>query len=567
MFPLIFPLLQKGHSMFTQFTFRILVILTIGLLFVSCSFSQTSKEETATPTVTPTTTSKPDESKSWATLGRLYVVIVTDDKLEGVSGQVALKNGEVIETLFKNNIAPGAFAVIKVPAEQITRQTIFSIISNLPIKSQDAICLYFSGKGKLDRKYGTFFELNKGKEELYRSELRSALAKKNCRLNVLISDFSDGKEIPVKPEPKPESQSQSETAENTEQKKPEETKKAPETAQTESAKPETAQTESAKPETAQTESAKPETAQTESAKPEVTTTGGKKTSPLFFSLFFQSTGVVDIISSNLNQQSLPSDKGIGCFTEAFSIILDTNKNKGLSWYRLFPYIARGTGLVFENIYVDGAVFNGLKQIVQSPIHLTLGQENYNPDIFSEVYPRGNDFDSLIPSVTDKEIALTDEDRKTITKLVLETFNVIRPQNDQEKGTHEDFTALDPDNTVNGLEGNPFSTTLPSLRSNRSESTETPPAATPPTEEKVKFGVRAANNNGDGVLITDIRKDYPGAKAGLEIGDVILTIDGKKITSEKEYSDAIDAAGQEMKLLIRNKRYGNTSTVLVPLTAP
>ncbi|MDR1141012.1 MAG: PDZ domain-containing protein, partial [Planctomycetaceae bacterium] len=70
-----------------------------------------------------------------------------------------------------------------------------------------------------------------------------------------------------------------------------------------------------------------------------------------------------------------------------------------------------------------------------------------------------------------------------------------------------------------------------------------------------------------VVITDIRNNYPGAKAGLEVGDVILTIDGKKITSEKEYSDAIDATGREMKLVVRNKRFGNTSTIIVPLTAP
>ncbi|MDR0338300.1 MAG: PDZ domain-containing protein [Planctomycetaceae bacterium] len=538
--------------MFTQFKFRIFVLLTVIAFVTSCLQAQSDKEETVAPSVTPTTTSKPDESKSWATLGRLYVVIVTDDKLEEVSGQVAQKNGEVIETLFKNNIASGAFAVTKIPADQITRQTIFSTISNLPIKSQDAICLYFSGKGKLDRKYGSFFELSNGKEELYRSELRSALAKKNCRLNVLISDLSDGKEIPVKPEP--EQEPTSETAENSEQNnsenKPDETKK-----------------------TSETNTEKQETAQTETTKPEVTTIEEKKTSPLFFSLFFQSTGVVDIISSSPNQQSLPSDTGVGCFTEAFSGILDANKNKGLSWFRLFPYIARGTGLVFESIYVDGAVFSGLKQVSQSPKLLTLGQDDYSSDIFSAVYPRGNDFDSLIPGVTDEEIALTDEDRKTITKLIQETFNVIRPQNDQEKGTHEDFTALDPDNTVNGFAGNPFSTALPSLRANRPEPTETAttttsPTATPSsTEEKIKFGVRAANNNGDGVVITDVHKNYPGAKAGLEVGDIILTIDGKKITSEKEYSDAIDAAGREMKLLVRNKRFGNTSIVIVPLTAP
>jgi sRNA-binding protein len=567
--------------MFIQFPFRIFVLVAVIAVTTSCSSAQTNVEETAATENTATTsTVKPDESKSWATLGRLYVVTVTDDTLEGIAGKVAQNNGQTIETLFKNNIAPGAFAVIKIPAEQITRQTIFSVISNLPIKSQDAICLYVAGKGKLDRKYGTFFELNKGKEELYRSELRSALAKKNCRLNILISDFCDGKEIPVKPEPKPETTENTADTANTEQKKPEatteelkkvsETEK-PETAQTETTKPE-AKPETTKPEVTAT---KPEVTKPETTTPETTTSEEKKTAPLFFALFFQSTGVVDIISSNPVQQSLPSDRGVGCFTETFSGILDTNKNKGLSWFRLFPYIARGTGLTFENIYVDGAIFGGLKQVSQSPILLTLGQENYSPDIFSDVYPRGNNFDAIIPGVTDKEIALTDADRKTITQLIQETFSVIRPQNDQEKGTHENFAALDPDNTVNGIEGNPFSTVLPSLRSNRSETPETSSSTNSATtnstasvsEEKMKFGVRAVSNNGDGVRITEVVPSYPGAKAGLEVGDIILSISGKKITSEKEYSEAVDSAGREMKLEVRNKKGGNVCSVIIQLTAP
>ncbi|MDR2441081.1 MAG: PDZ domain-containing protein [Planctomycetaceae bacterium] len=536
----------------TRFTFRILILLIVVSLLIPCLSAQSDKEESNKEEGTPpSAASKPDESKSWATLGRLYVVTVTDDELEGIPGQVALKNGETVEALFKNNIASGAFAVIKIPAGQMTRQTLFSLISNLPVKSQDAICLYISGKGNEDRRYGTFFELSKSKEELYRSELRAALAKKNCRLCVLISDFCDGKEIPVKPEPKPEAKpEQLETesnAESTEQKKPEtateEPKKSPDS------------------ETAQTV----QTAQT--ATPEITKQEGIKTSPLFFSLFFQSTGVVDILSSNPAQHSLPSEKGIGCFTEAFSGILEANKNKSLSWYRLFPYINRGAGLIFENIYVDGANLDGLKQISQSPILLTLGQENYSPNIFSEVYPRGNDFDSLIPGVTDKEVSLTDDDSKMITKLVQETLTVIRPQNDQEKGTHEHYAVLDPDNTVNGIDGNPFSTQFPSLSPvPRLASTSVSPSVSdnPP---KIKIGVRVVDNKGDGVLITQVLPGFPGARAGLEKGDVLLSINGKKITSEKEYSDAVDAADRGMKLEVRNKNGGHATTVIIQLTAP
>jgi len=477
-------------------------------------------------------TAPADESKSWATLGRLYVVIATDDQLEGVPGQTAKKNGETVEAMFRSHVAPGAYAVVKIPAEQMTRQAIFSVLSNLPLKPQDAVCLYVSGKGEMDRRHGMFFALSQGKEELYRMELRAALAKKGCRLNVLISDTCDGNSLPVKPEP------------------------AAENEQEESKTP-----------------AKVVQANDAALPAEM---NAELTAPLFFSLFFQTSGSVDAVSALPTQRSLPSDQGIGCLTETWAALSASNKNKALSWYRFFPYLSRGTALLFEDNYVDGAPApGGMKQTFQMPILLTLGQDDYSPDTFAVVYPQGKEFGTPIPGVTDNEIPLSDEGRNIVTQLVQATLGIVRPQNDQDKGTHEDYAALDPDNTVNGTDGQPFSTTLASLkptpRTAASETTasngESSLTAPPPmTLEKPRFGIQAVDNNGDGVKITRVFAGYPGHRVGLDVGDVILSIDGKKITSEKTFSAAVDACGEEMKVEVRNAGQDNVTTVKVPMRA-
>lgn len=42
----------------------------------------------------------------------------------------------------------------------------------------------------------------------------------------------------------------------------------------------------------------------------------------------------------------------------------------------------------------------------------------------------------------------------------------------------------------------------------------------------------------GVLILEVKQDYPAAKAGIQVGDVIVTINGKTVTDYKEVIDEI-----------------------------
>ena len=44
---------------------------------------------------------------------------------------------------------------------------------------------------------------------------------------------------------------------------------------------------------------------------------------------------------------------------------------------------------------------------------------------------------------------------------------------------------------------------------------------------------------EGAIITDVEKQSSGEKAGLKVGDVIMEVDGKKITSAKDIFRVID----------------------------
>jgi len=72
-----------------------------------------------------------------------------------------------------------------------------------------------------------------------------------------------------------------------------------------------------------------------------------------------------------------------------------------------------------------------------------------------------------------------------------------------------------------------------------------------------FGVKAIENSGNGVKVTEVVAGLPGQKSGFEVNDVILEINGVKITNEKEYSDAIDSAGKVSRMKVLCGRTGQT----------
>ena len=80
----------------------------------------------------------------------------------------------------------------------------------------------------------------------------------------------------------------------------------------------------------------------------------------------------------------------------------------------------------------------------------------------------------------------------------------------------------------------------------------------------RFGVRAASVHGGGVRITQIVPNGPGAKAGFEVGDIILEINGKPIQNEEDYSNAIDDSPKMVNAKIVNVKDGRTLNVTFEL---
>ncbi len=77
------------------------------------------------------------------------------------------------------------------------------------------------------------------------------------------------------------------------------------------------------------------------------------------------------------------------------------------------------------------------------------------------------------------------------------------------------------------------------------------------------GVRIESVTG-GAKITKIVAGSPAAKAGLKVGDVITSFDGKTITSADELTASVSAAKAGEKVTVTVKRGGSTQQVTVTL---
>lgn len=455
-----------------------------------------------------------DETRSWATLGRLYVVIATDDNHSDL-GTIAQKNGDLLMKTLKSHLAEGSAVLLKIPAENLSREMIFLMISNLPLQENDALFFYFSGHGGVDRKTGQYFHLSPSGEDIFRSELQAAFDKRKHRLSVLVSDACDS----------------------------------------------TSASDSKERQTAKTDKQDEKTSTPQPG------AEGSTTSPLFFSLFFMGHGQVDLASSSVGQASLVSGNGMGCFTETLAGLLQSNHRKKLSWTYLFPYLRDGTSSLFTQTYPEGTTTsNGIRQIDQVPVALALGRKKVASPMFEKFYPQGFDSEENMPNSSRN---VTEEDRNIVTTLIRGAVDEIRPYNERDDDTHENVEILDTDNLVLGANGEPFSKKPEPVNLEASDSTmenvgnnvSEPSTSHDEQEQKIRLGVQAADNRGDGVRITNLISGFPGKNAGLEVGDIILEINGKKITSEQEFSDAVDKADGKLEMLIRD---GKNNRV-VPLT--
>ena len=78
-----------------------------------------------------------------------------------------------------------------------------------------------------------------------------------------------------------------------------------------------------------------------------------------------------------------------------------------------------------------------------------------------------------------------------------------------------------------------------------------------------LGVGIASSS-NGVQITQVRASTPASKAGLKTGDVIVRLNGKKVTNASELSQSIDSHRPGDTVTLTYTRNGSTHTVSVKL---
>jgi putative serine protease PepD len=84
-----------------------------------------------------------------------------------------------------------------------------------------------------------------------------------------------------------------------------------------------------------------------------------------------------------------------------------------------------------------------------------------------------------------------------------------------------------------------------------------------TVQHAYLGVAVQTANGT-VRVSQVRSATPARRAGLHVGDVIRTVDGKSVTAVAQLQEAIDARQPGDTITIRFTRDGSTHTVRVKL---
>jgi putative serine protease PepD len=79
-----------------------------------------------------------------------------------------------------------------------------------------------------------------------------------------------------------------------------------------------------------------------------------------------------------------------------------------------------------------------------------------------------------------------------------------------------------------------------------------------------LGVGIADAQNGGVQLTQVRSGTPASSAGLQSGDVIVRLDGRKVTNASELGQAIDAHRPGDTVRLTYTRNGSTHTVSVKL---
>jgi serine protease Do len=95
----------------------------------------------------------------------------------------------------------------------------------------------------------------------------------------------------------------------------------------------------------------------------------------------------------------------------------------------------------------------------------------------------------------------------------------------------------------------------------------PPADVPAEPVPSSVGITLVPNaDGEGLLIQDVEEDSVAAEKGLTVGDAIVEVDNKAVSSAQEFEDAITAVKDSGRgtALVKTERNGNVRFIGLPL---
>ena len=78
-----------------------------------------------------------------------------------------------------------------------------------------------------------------------------------------------------------------------------------------------------------------------------------------------------------------------------------------------------------------------------------------------------------------------------------------------------------------------------------------------------IGLGLKENNGN-ITVNDVISDMPADNAGVEVGDIILDIDGKKMDSAKMIKDYLNQLKNNKKILLTLKKPDNSIVRIIVL---
>ncbi|NQT14535.1 MAG: caspase family protein [Planctomycetes bacterium] len=430
--------------------------------------------------------------------GRLYVVIATDDR-DGSIGPWVSMDGTSISSLLLSNVDERRLrpnGIEWVSEDRIGADAIVAAIRSIPSDSGDTILFFYSGHGAYDDRNGHYFSFSGPDGYLTRSRVLQAIQRKRPRLGILISDccysFLEAPPLQMAPSIR---------------------------------------------------------------RPAATTA-------LFRALLFESRGIVDITSSEKGQSSFvyekPEDGSL--FTAALWQFLDKNQSRSLSWQQVFEQVRDKAAREFRKMYPQGV--NG--QLAQTAWAFSLPPPERPPSGQTQTSSGGTRFGVTAVENGGNGVRVTRvrpdypgvrcEVVASGQTLRLEPGDVILSVNGRPLRNLRDYWNL--------VKGSP--SIMEFTVRDRADGQVLQMRTTLATPRGARFGVTAVENGGDGVRVTVVRSGYPGSRGtriqtgetfSIEVGDVLLSINGQDLHGTRDFVNAVGASPREMQYTVRDRRSG------------